>query len=223
MKKELRVLNLTTSSLAVEKRNGAFKSINGYAAVFDKDSEDMGFIERIDKKAFRDTDLTDVRGLFNHDANLIFARSGVNLSLKVDKTGLFMEVEPINTSTFNMVAENIAAGLVTQQSYAFTVAKDEWNEDYTERTILGIDKVFDVSPVTYPAYPDTTVALRAIRALKGEEIDIQEEIERLSAQLNQLRSLVNPDLVETPLSHEPQSMEELERRFFEKLNKRKGF
>jgi HK97 family phage prohead protease len=161
--KEIRVLNTATTNLTVEMRgeDGAAK-ITGYAAVFNSDSEDIGFIERIKPGAFKKAlKKSDVRALFNHDPNYIIGRSGVNLHLAEDKTGLKMTVDPIPTETYRMVAENINAGLVTQQSFAFTVADDEWNEDYTQRTIKEVDEIFDVSPVTYPAYPDTTVALRA--------------------------------------------------------------
>jgi HK97 family phage prohead protease len=201
--KETRVLNLDVSNLKVEERDGGIKTINGYAALFNKDSEDMGFIERIHPDAFKKSDLSDVRGLFNHDANLIFARSGVNLTLKPDKKGLFMEATPISTSTYQMVAENIAAGLVTQQSFAFTVAEDEWSDDFKIRTLRKIDKVFDVSAVTYAAYPDTDVALRSLeKAKKGQETPLSNEPPE------------TPTSEDTPLRHKSlQTAEELEARY----------
>ena len=172
--KEVRVLELDVSKLRVEKREDGSSNISGYAAVFDKDSEDMGFIERIDRKAFNEAiPKSDVRGLQNHDPNFIFARSGVNLTLKADKVGLHMDVSPLTTSTYKMVEENIRSGLITQQSFAFTVDEDEWNEDFTRRTIKKIGQIFDVSVVTYPAYADTSVALRSMNAAK-EKITSEE-------------------------------------------------
>ena len=59
-------------------------------------------------------------------------------------------------------------------SFSFTVAEDEWknNEDGTsERTIVKIRELFDVGPVTYPAYPDTTVAVRSLEAFKKKQED----------------------------------------------------
>lgn len=160
-KRETRVLEVGLTGLKVETREDGTQNISGYAAVFNKDSEDMGFIERIKPGAFKNAlKKSDVRALFNHDPNLIIGRSGVNLSLKEDKKGLFMEVSPLATATYRMVAENISAGLVTQQSFAFMVEEDEWDEDFRQRTIKKVSEVFDVSPVTYPAYPDTSVALR---------------------------------------------------------------
>ena len=169
--KEVRVLELDVSKLRVEKREDGSSNISGYAAVFDKDSEDMGFIERIDRKAFNEAiPKSDVRGLQNHDPNFIFARSGVNLTLKADKVGLHMDVSPLTTSTYKMVEENIRSGLITQQSFAFTVDEDEWNEDFTRRTIKKIGQIFDVSVVTYPAYADTSVALRSMESAKEKII-----------------------------------------------------
>jgi len=166
--KEVRVLNLDISKLQAEERADGSVKISGYAAVFDSDSEDMGFIERIKPGAFKAAlKKSDTRALFNHDPNLIFGRAGVNLSMKEDKTGLYMEVDPINTTTYRMVEENIRSGLVTQQSFAFTVKEDEWNEDFTRRTINKVDQIFDVSPVTYPAYADTSVALRSLEKAKA--------------------------------------------------------
>ena len=165
--KEVRVLNLDISKLQAEERADGSVKISGYAAVFDSDSEDMGFIERIKPGAFKAAlKKSDTRALFNHDPNLIFGHAGVNLSMKEDKTGLYMEVDPVNTTTYRMVEENIRSGLVTQQSFAFTVKEDEWNEDFTRRTINKVDQIFDVSPVTYPAYADTSVALRSMESAK---------------------------------------------------------
>jgi len=165
MEKEQRVYDL---QLKTEQREGGLNRISGYAAVFNLDSEDLGFRETIKPGAFKKAlKKSDVRALKNHDPNLIFGRSNVNLRLKEDKNGLYMEVDPIATTNYRTVAEEIQAGLITQQSFGFTVSKDEWNEDYTRRTILEVDQVFDVSPVTFPAYPDTTVALRSRDAAKA--------------------------------------------------------
>jgi HK97 family phage prohead protease len=158
------------TTLKCEKRDGGPPKISGYAAVFNSDSEDLGFIEEIKPGAFKDTIArSDVRALFNHEPSLIFGRQGVNLRLKEDKTGLYMETDPVATSTYRMVSENIEAGLINQQSFAFTVPEggDKWNDDYSRRTIYKIDQIFDVSPVTYPAYSDTSVALRSRDAAKG--------------------------------------------------------
>lgn len=169
MEKEIRQLKIPAK---VEERNdGSVGSIHGYAIVYGKDSEDMGFIERVapgaSKKAL---ERSDIRGLKNHDSNLIFARQGVNLELTEDENGLKYTATPIDTNTFRQVAEEVRAGLLTGQSFGFTVAKDEWRDlesDKPTRTITEIGEIFDVGPVVYPAYPDTSVALRLLDAAKS--------------------------------------------------------
>lgn len=187
-KREVRVLNLDLTQLQVEKRDDGPPKISGYAAVFNKKSEDLGFIETIKPGAFKKSlKKSDVRALFNHDPNFIIGRSGVNLHLKEDRHGLHMTVDPIMTETYRMVAENIQAGLVTQQSFAFTVEEDEWDEDFKNRTIHKVREVFDVSPVTYPAYPDTSVALRKMQNYNHEPTVAEQVVDELIK-----RGLVSP-------------------------------
>jgi len=188
--REIRVL---PSSFEVERRDGEPIKIRGYAAVFEKDSEDMGFIERIKPGAFKNAlRNSDVRVLFNHDPNIIIGRSRVNLKLKEDDIGLHMEVTAIDDEDFRRVARKIEQGLVTQQSFGFTIAKDgdEWSEDYRTRTISKVARLYDVSPVTYPAYPDTTVAYRSMEKAKGnvqpiEKRDKSEESEKIELKDNE--------------------------------------
>ena len=171
MKKEVRSINIPAS---IEQRDdGTTGSITGYAIVYDKDSEDMGFIERIAPGAAKGAlERSDIRGLKNHDPNLIFARQGVNLELTEDKDGLKYVATPIDTRNFRDVAEEVKSGLLTGQSFGFTVEKDEWRDletDHPTRTITEIGEIYDVGPVSYPAYPDTTVALRLLDAARASE------------------------------------------------------
>lgn len=150
--------------------------VRGYAAKFNTRSENLGtdktqFFETILPGAFDDVLLDDVRCLFNHDANLILARSKAgkgSLRIGVDSTGLWYEFESPDTQTGEDLLESLSRGDVDQSSFAFTVAKDgqEWKQVkngesiVNERTIKKVSKLYDVSPVTYPAYADTSVALR---------------------------------------------------------------
>ena len=248
MEKEIRVIDL---KLDVEKREDGTAKIAGYAALFNKDSEDMGFIERIRPGAFKKAlKKSDVRALFNHDPNLIIGRTGVNLNLKEDNNGLWMELSPIATDTYRMVAENIASGLVTQQSFGFTVAEDEWDKDYRTRTINEIEELFDVSAVTYPAYPDTSVALRSRDRAQEKPVDpITIEVDdeswtfRDAAQLEQVAEKITElfdesgdespstdtepeesrDNSDVAPSSEPQTWDELEQRLKKLIDKKRGF
>ncbi len=160
------------------------KLVRGYAAVFDSQSANMGgdkvsFYEVIKPGAFDGVLGDDVRALFNHDANLILARSkGGKGTLKVgvDERGLWYEFEAPDTQAGRDLIVSLKRGDVDQSSFAFIVPKDgqEWVERTADgktvvtRTIKKVSRLLDVSPVTYPAYPDATVALRSLDEFRAE-------------------------------------------------------
>lgn len=192
--KEVRCWDTKGKTLRViRKDDGSLPKIEGYAAVFNSDSEDMGFIERIAPGAFKKALKTsDARALFNHDSNIILGRTTAGtLELKEDKTGLFMSVTPPDTQLVrDMVLSPIERGDITQQSFGFTVDKDEWEHKDNEpsiRTIIETRELFDVSPVTYPAYTDTTVALRSLDKIKNSILT--DEKESLVTQAHDKRNL----------------------------------
>jgi len=170
MKVERRIVPV--SELRVKHGEGETRkaTIEGYAAVAGKWSEDLGgFKERIKPGAFAAAlKVSDARALFNHDSNIVLGRqSAGTLRLSEDKNGLFMEVDPPDTQLVrDMVLTPIERGDITQQSFGFTVEEDEWTENRetgeATRTITRFREIFDVSPVTFPAYPDTDVALRSL-------------------------------------------------------------
>ena len=142
--------------------------VKGYAAVFDRASEDMGgFIEYIAPGAFDEAlaAADDVRALYNHNPDMLLARtSSGTLSLTQDQTGLGVDFSLPDTSVGRDLAVSLERGDVSQMSFAFTVAQDKWEErddGPAIRTITQVARLYDVSPVTYPAYPDTSVALRS--------------------------------------------------------------
>ena len=148
--------------------------VSGYAAVFDKYSEDLGgFKERIEKGAFADAiSISDVRALFNHDANYILARNTYGtLRLMEDEVGLKYEFEMPKTSFGNDLLQMIKRGDVNQSSFGFTVENDTWSEKdgMVVRTINKVKRLYDVSPVTYPAYPDASVAVRNLQMQNKKE------------------------------------------------------
>jgi uncharacterized protein len=145
------------------------RTIRGYAAVFGKET-DMGyFIEEIDKGFFDDVLKDDVRALFNHDPNMPLARTGAGLKIGVDATGLWYEFEAPNTSLGNDLLENIRTGVIKESSFSFAVKEEKWKDlgkgKPSKRTLLKAEQLFDISPVTFPAYNDTTVAVRSKQAL----------------------------------------------------------
>jgi HK97 family phage prohead protease len=144
----------------------------GHAAVFDTWSpEYWGFKECIRTGAFTKTlkDKADVRGLFNHDENLILGRTkSGTLRLHQDDIGLAFEDDLPDTSYAADLAVSMERGDIDQCSFAFQVptGKETWSTDedgLLRREILEV-KLFDISVVTFPYYPETDAALRELRA-----------------------------------------------------------
>lgn len=149
--------------------------VRGYAAVFNKDSEDFGgWVERIAPGAFDDVLNDDVVALFNHDPNLVLARNSKTLKIGVDKTGLWYEFSAPDTTAGNDLLTNLKLENVRSSSFSFTLKEVKWSFSKEKgqpdvRTVMKIERLFDVSPVTYPAYPDTTVAQRSYKSEVAEE------------------------------------------------------
>lgn len=152
--------------------DGTPKKITGYAAVFGKPSEDMGFIETIRKGAFTDAlKISDARALFNHDSDALplGRQSSGTLTLREDNSGLYFEITPPDTQMARDLMTSINRGDIKEASYGFIVDVDEWdysNKDVIKREIIKIREVFDVSPVVYAAFNDTSVALRRLEERK---------------------------------------------------------
>jgi HK97 family phage prohead protease len=148
--------------------NGPVK-ISGYAAVFEKDSVDFGgWVERVDPEAFSDVLNDDAFALFNHDPNLVLARNRVNMTLTVDKVGLRYSFDAPDTTVGKDLAELVRTGVINKSSFAFRVKSQEWTHSENPnvpsvRTIKRVARLYDVAPVTYPAYPDTSVGTRAFK------------------------------------------------------------
>jgi HK97 family phage prohead protease len=148
-------------------------TLRGYAAVFNSDSEDFGgWHERIAPGAFSDVVSDDAVALFNHDMNLVLGRNGVNVKIEQDDNGLKYKIKLPDTSLAKDLRQLVKDGIIHQSSFAFTVAEQEWKhtEDKPSvRTIKRVKKLYDVSPVTRPAYPDASVGARSYEASKPQE------------------------------------------------------
>ena len=154
-------------------------TLTGYAAKFDSASVPLPFIERIAPGAFRKTltETPDVRLLVNHEGLPLARTKNGTLKLYEDQVGLRFEAELPDTQQAKDIYALIERGDVDQMSFAFRVIRQKWNQDRTERTLTEVSLADgDVSVVTYPAYPATTVEARehikrAIEAIKeGREI-----------------------------------------------------
>jgi len=144
----------------------------GYGAVFNSESNNLGgFTEFISRDAFEGREKDDVRFLLNHDPNYIMGRTtSGTLKLRVDEKGLRYEVAIPDTSAGRDLLISLKRGDITQSSFAFTVEKDSWSQSETGaavRTIEKVSRLFDVSAVTYPAYPNASVGLRSMETWKN--------------------------------------------------------
>jgi uncharacterized protein len=164
MNKERR--NFPVTELRVEERDEK-REVIGHASLFNSLSEDLGgFREMIEPGAFDSVLQDDVRALFNHDPNLVLARTkSGTLRLSVDDNGLQYRFEPPDTTAGKDLLVSLERGDIDQSSFGFRVKEDKWEERDGEivRIIKKFERLFDVSPVTFPAYPDTDVAKRELR------------------------------------------------------------
>lgn len=151
------------------------RKIVGYAAVFNTLSLDLGgFVERIRPGAFSKTIKTaDVRALWNHDPNYVLGRTkSGTLRLAEDDKGLRIEIDPPDTTWANDLITSIERGDVDQMSFGFRAIRDEWKKEggQTVRELIEVE-LFDVSPVTFPAYEATQVSVRAALAARGIDFE----------------------------------------------------
>jgi len=155
--------------------DGDEPKITGHAAVFSKLSVDlMGFREKVAPGAFAGSiEKSDIRALWNHNPDYVLGRNkSGTLHLEEDKKGLAIEISPPDTQWARDLMETIKRGDVDQMSFAFQVVKDSWDESGKEkiRTLEEVE-LFDVSPVTYPAYPQTDVKVRSVLEEAGLDVN----------------------------------------------------
>ena len=159
------------------------RHIEGYALMFDAQSEYIGFYETIERGAVTQemVDACDVFATFNHDMNKIFARSNMgkgSLTLTVDDTGLKYEFDAPNTALGDELIEYLKRGDIDKSSFAFYMNPDDDEAETWEskdgvyfRTIHKIASILDVSPVWQPAYQDTSVSKRSLE--KRDKLEAQ--------------------------------------------------
>lgn len=182
---ERRVIAMDCAEIRAQ--DDGVRKLSGYAAKFGQWTDVMWFREQIKKGAFDDVLATsDCRALKNHDPNLLLGReSAGTLRLQANSVGLKFENDVPDTTTGHDTYEEVRRGDLAGCSFAFTVSEDEWRHfddgRPSERTIVRIGQLFDVGPVTYPAYEQTTVVARSVDAIRerrecsGTEPDPQNE------------------------------------------------
>jgi HK97 family phage prohead protease len=175
--------------------------LSGYAAVFNDASVPLPFKERIAPGAFRKTltEMPDVRLLINHEGLPLARTKNGTLNLIEDDRGLRFDAELADTQEARDIYTLVERGDVDQMSFAFRVIRQNWNKDKSERTLTEVSLADgDVSVVTYPAYPTTTVEARqkiahALDAIKeGRKLD-EDSIKALRDYLSELLDMQDED------------------------------
>lgn len=152
--------------LEIREDEDAVGTLTGLGIPFNSKADIGPFTETIAPSAAKNIEANDVRALLNHNPDKILGRVPKTLRLIVGKQGVRYEVALPDTTVGRDVRESVRRGDISGSSFAFTVAKDEWDRseelEKPHRTITEFAEVFDVSPVVYPAYGSTTVSARAL-------------------------------------------------------------
>jgi hypothetical protein len=152
-----------------------YKMIEGVGAVMGVFTDMGWYREKINPTAFAGCDMTNVVSLFNHDSNEILSRTTGkqdDLTLSIENNQLKYKYQ-IKNECAEKVAENIGLGFITGSSFMFRVKTDSWStgaDGVDEREILEIEKLYELGPVTFPAYQTTTVAARSKDMSKPTEV-----------------------------------------------------
>ena len=191
MKKETR--QFAGGDVRAEARaEGSPAIITGYGAVFydpskpgteyDLRSSWGGFVERIMPGAF-DRAIRDdnVRALFNHDPNYIVGRSPNTLKLSADATGLRYEILPPDTQFGRDLLTSIERGDIIGSSFSFSIDEENWREVRDQSTgvttvyrEIRAVKLYDVGPVTFPAYEASTAGVRSESDMDEARVRLEE-------------------------------------------------
>lgn len=173
-------------------RDNESRTVCGYAVRYDSDSVDLGFTERIMRGAITDETIknSDILALLNHDEQKVLARcrygSG-SMRLEAREDGLYYEFEAPKTAAGEELLEQLRRNEITASSFAFTVMPSADNERWyrgedgaARRDIYHIERLYDCSPVYFPAYEMTSCSKRSLEELTEEE---QKEVDELKNEL----------------------------------------
>lgn len=178
--------------------------VEGYATTFDEpymlysyrdwDGVKVEVWEQVDKKAFNNTDMSDVIFQYNHEGRVFARNSNGTLELSEDEHGLFISANLGGTESGRQLYEEIKGGYTNKMSFGFTVRAEKWEfeENYDEgivkeiRTITEIGKLYDVSAVSIPANDNTEISSRCAASegvitrakeerQKRQEIELEKE------------------------------------------------
>lgn len=175
--KEKRMFNIKAIEQRAESDNEMI--VEGYAVVFEK-PQTYDYTEIIDRHAMDGTDMNDCVLRYNHsEEGFSLARTrNRSLELSIDENGLYVRAKIIDTQHGRDLYKMIQEKLVDKMSFAFTVSREEWDDETKTRRILEIDKLYDVSAVDQPFYQDTSIFARTLEDYEKEARQKKIELEK---------------------------------------------
>lgn len=178
MEIERRFYDQSDSRVIIEDRGEGKKAVSGLGIVFNKRSINLGgFVEVIKPEAVEGIDWNDVVSMTNHDPNFVMGRSPKTMTPKVTSEGVEYHIEPSEDTDYKNLVIRVEREDIKGSSFGFTVEKngEDWAEDESGvmvRTITKFRKIYDLSPVVFPAYKDTDnhtkVAKRSMEEFKNK-------------------------------------------------------
>ena len=187
--KKIERRTFTVSDVETRTAEDGTLRLSGYGAVFNESSVPLPFKETIAPGAFRKTlsETPDVRLLVNHEGLPLARTKNGTLTLSEDSKGLHFEAVLADTQEARDIHALVTRGDIDQMSFAFRVIRQSWSEDRSMRTLTEVSLADgDVSVVTYPAYPTTSVEARA----------------KLLAELDEVRTSPDADVAATQAAFE---------------------
>ena len=176
--------------------------VEGYASTFSPykivEIDGVDYNEQIQPNAFDEADMTDVVFRVDHEGPVFARASAGTVTLNIDEHGLHQISDLSKTQRSRDLFEDIAAGNYPQMSFAFTVGEEHYDADTRTRVIDRVAKVYDVSPVTWPANPTTELHVRnyfngeieKIKAAEAERLAAEEAERRDSERREELKKKI---------------------------------
>lgn len=174
--------------------------VEGYASTFDTyvlfSQDGVDYSERIEPTAFEGADLSDVVFRVDHEGPVYARSSAGTVQVWADEHGLAQRSDLSKTQRSRDVFEDIEAGNYPQMSFAFTVAEDHYDKATHTRVIDRIAKVFDVSAVSFPANPNTSLSIATRSFFDGViEGEKAERLEREAMELRRRKLMAQAELL----------------------------
>ena len=177
-------------TMAVEEREDDRKVVTGYASTFEDPyllwtDDEVEVWETVDRNAFSETDMDDVIMQYDHQGRVFARKRNNTLEVIPDERGLFIRADLGGTDIGRELYQEIAGGYTDRMSFGFTVKDQKREIEEREngktkvlRTILAVGKLYDVSAVSLPANPGTSISARfldgVIEEVKAERLKAQE-------------------------------------------------